>query len=76
LSTKIYKEWSGQIKEIPGNGIDDDKNGFIDDVHGWNFLGDAVHENLELTRIVKKADDGSPRIQSTLAEYTKIWKSS
>ncbi|MFD0752006.1 S8 family serine peptidase [Mucilaginibacter calamicampi] len=26
-------------KEIPGNGIDDDKNGFIDDVHGWNFLG-------------------------------------
>lgn len=26
-------------KEIPGNGIDDDKNGYIDDVHGWNFLG-------------------------------------
>ena len=26
-------------KEIPGNGIDDDKNGFIDDIHGWNFLG-------------------------------------
>lgn len=24
-------------KEIPGNGVDDDKNGFIDDVHGWNF---------------------------------------
>ena len=27
------------LKEIPGNGIDDDKNGYIDDVHGWNFLG-------------------------------------
>lgn len=26
-------------KEIPGNGIDDDNNGFVDDVHGWNFLG-------------------------------------
>lgn len=24
--------------EIPGNGIDDDKNGFIDDVYGWNFV--------------------------------------
>lgn len=26
-------------REIPGNGIDDDQNGFIDDVHGWNFVG-------------------------------------
>jgi subtilisin family serine protease len=26
-------------KEIPGNNIDDDNNGFIDDVHGWNFAG-------------------------------------
>ena len=25
--------------EIPGNGIDDDGNGYVDDVHGWNFLG-------------------------------------
>ena len=41
-------------KEIAGNGIDDDKNGYIDDMHGWNFLGDAVHEQLEMTRIVKK----------------------
>ena len=27
--------------EIPANGIDDDNNGYIDDVHGWNFLGNA-----------------------------------
>lgn len=27
-------------KEIPGNGIDDDHNGYVDDVHGWNFRGD------------------------------------
>ena len=26
-------------EEIPGNGIDDDKDGYIDDVHGWSFLG-------------------------------------
>jgi len=25
-------------KEIPDNGIDDDKNGYIDDIHGWNFI--------------------------------------
>lgn len=26
--------------EIPGNGIDDDGNGYVDDVYGWNFVGD------------------------------------
>ncbi|MEC5164601.1 cell wall-associated protease [Flavobacterium sp. PL11] len=40
-------------KEIAGNGIDDDKNGFIDDIHGWNFLGDITKENLEYERIIK-----------------------
>lgn len=33
-------------KEIPGNGIDDDKNGYIDDVHGWNFLGGKDGRNV------------------------------
>ena len=41
-------------KEIPNNGKDDDHNGFIDDVHGWNFLGKTLHENIELTRLLKK----------------------
>lgn len=45
--------------EIPGNGIDDDKNGYIDDIHGWNFLGAAdgtnlQYANLEMTRIFRK----------------------
>jgi len=40
--------------EIPGNGKDDDNNGYIDDIHGWNFLGDAVDENMEYTRIYKR----------------------
>jgi subtilisin family serine protease len=34
-------------KEIPGNGIDDDKNGYVDDVYGWNFLGGRDGRNVE-----------------------------
>src|SRR5437867_4556190 len=34
-------------KEIPGNGIDDDKNGYIDDIHGWNFLGGKDGRNVK-----------------------------
>ncbi len=41
-------------KEIKGNGKDDDDNGYIDDIHGWNFLGNSEDENLEYVRIIKK----------------------
>lgn len=40
--------------EVRNNGKDDDNNGYIDDIHGWNFLGDAVKENMEYTRIYKR----------------------
>ncbi len=45
--------------EIPGNGIDDDNNGYVDDVYGWNFIGGKDGRNvdkdqLEITRIVAK----------------------
>jgi len=40
--------------EVPGNNVDDDKNGYVDDINGWNFLGDIVGENLEKTRIVRQ----------------------
>jgi subtilisin family serine protease len=33
-------------KEIPANGIDEDKNGYIDDVYGWNFLGGKDGRNV------------------------------
>ena len=33
-------------KEIPGNGIDDDHNGYVDDMHGWNFLGGKNDKNI------------------------------
>lgn len=44
--------------EIPNNGIDDDNNGFIDDIHGWNFLGGKDGRNVnkdsyEVTRMYK-----------------------
>jgi len=44
--------WTNK-RERPGNGVDDDKNGYIDDIHGYNFLGEAYNEQLEYTRIVK-----------------------
>jgi cell wall-associated protease len=34
-------------KEIPGNGIDDDHNGYVDDVHGWNFIGGKDGSNVK-----------------------------
>ena len=37
--------WTNK-KEIPGNGIDDDKNGYTDDVHGWNFIGGKDGSNV------------------------------
>ena len=43
-------------KEIPGNGKDDDKNGYIDDVNGWNFIGgkdgrNVKEDSYEVTRV-------------------------
>ncbi|MBN8837811.1 MAG: S8 family peptidase [Sphingobacteriia bacterium] len=43
-------------KEIANNGIDDDHNGYIDDVYGWNFLGNKDGSN------VKKASDEKTRV--------------
>lgn len=44
--------------EIADNGIDDDKNGYIDDIHGWSFIGgakgDVAEDNLEFTRIYRE----------------------
>jgi len=49
------KIWTNE-KEVPGNGIDDDKNGYVDDVHGWNFIGGkdgrpVAYDTQELTRL-------------------------
>lgn len=74
--------------EIPGNGIDDDKNGYIDDVHGWNFIGgkNGSHVNqdsYEITRIYarlkkkfdgKSADQIGKKEKVEFALYEKIKK--
>ncbi len=56
-------------KEVKGNGKDDDKNGYIDDIYGWNFLGDAIHENYEFIRLLKKSNDGSDDYNRAEKEY-------
>lgn len=52
-------------KEKPGNDKDDDRNGYTDDVHGWNFIGgskgDVNYDNLELVRILRR---DAPRYES------------
>ncbi|MCX2679038.1 S8 family peptidase [Galbibacter sp. EGI 63066] len=60
--------------EVAGNGIDDDKNGFVDDIHGWNFLGEANNEQLEMARIINKGDDGSETYQKAKAEHEKKYQ--
>lgn len=59
--------WTNK-KEIPGNGIDDDNNGYVDDVHGWNFLGDTYDEQLEFVRLLAKGDTSNPRYDEAKAE--------
>ena len=75
-------------KEIPGNGIDDDKNGYVDDIYGWNFLGgrdgrSVEQDSYEAARVyhsLKSKYDGKEPDISTLTkdqafEY-EMWKRS
>lgn len=50
--------WTNK-NEIPGNGIDDDHNGYVDDIHGWNFLGNKNGQNID------KASDERSRVYYT-----------
>ena len=61
--------WVNQ-KEIPLNGVDDDKNGYVDDINGWNFLGTIYKEHLEYQRIVK---DPSIADEASVKEATKFY---
>ena len=75
--------WTNE-DEIPGNEIDDDKNGYIDDVHGWNFIGGKVgnvnEDTYELTReylrLSKVFDTGSTKVskkqKKQYEDYLKI----
>ena len=72
--------------EIAGNGIDDDKNGYVDDIHGWNFIGgkNGTHvefDTYEITRLYAKytkefeginPEDLSRKKKKRYQEYLKI----
>jgi cell wall-associated protease len=64
--------------EIPANGIDDDKNGYVDDIHGWNFIGgkdgkNVEFDNLEMTRLFRKLNPTYEKVNpKTLKEKSQI----
>ena len=71
--------------EVAGNGIDDDKNGYTDDIHGWNFIGgkdgEVNEDTYELTREYMRLDkkfSATPenkvakKEKKAYAEYLKI----
>jgi cell wall-associated protease len=70
--------------EIPDNGIDDDHNGYVDDIHGWNFLGgkngNIGNESTELARMYHRLDsrygkmDSSQVATGDLPEYREYRK--
>lgn len=70
-------------KEIPGNGVDDDRNGYVDDVHGWNFIGgpqgNVNEDTYELTREyvrlkAKYAGADEKKIPKKLRAEFAYWK--
>ena len=67
--------WTNK-KEIPGNGIDDDGNGYVDDVHGWNFLGnkdgtEAEKASSEKARVYHSFKD---KFDNKTVDTTKLSK--
>lgn len=68
--------------EIPDNGIDDDKNGYVDDVNGWNFIGGEDGKNVdadtyELTREyarLKPMYDGVEKVSKKNRAEFKYWE--
>ncbi len=62
--------------EKPGNDKDDDNNGYIDDIHGYNFLGESYHEQLEYARMLRLGlGDASERAKAQITldkEYSKV----
>ncbi|HEY5917714.1 MAG TPA: S8 family peptidase [Chryseolinea sp.] len=74
--------WTNE-DEIPANGIDDDKNGYVDDIHGWNFIGgkdgnvdedtyEVTREYARLKPIYENVDEKKVS-RKNRAEYA-LWK--
>lgn len=75
------------VGEIPGNGIDDDHNGYIDDVHGWNFTGlplsrdsladlvknkKAFYDSLSYTAVPVSYQEGYQRFRKVWSRYDDL----
>ena len=65
----VGKIWTNP-KEIPNNNVDDDGNGYVDDIHGWNFLGNAKGEMqdyacFEKVRIYRSLRDKFERLKES-----------
>ncbi|MEY4586068.1 MAG: hypothetical protein RIT05_486 [Bacteroidota bacterium] len=61
-------------REIAGNGKDDDKNGYVDDLYGWNFLGGKTGENVtkdsyEAARVYHRFKQAYDNIDPTLVKF-------
>ncbi|VXB21789.1 S8 family serine peptidase [Maribacter litoralis] len=77
LKNNIWKN----TNEIAGNHIDDDQNGYIDDIHGWNFIGNSKNENIifmhyEFTRFLIAEKMGlplRPELASQLPRAQKVY---
>ncbi len=65
--------WTNK-SEIPNNGKDDDNNGYIDDIHGWNFLGDGYDEQLEYVRLLASGDKSNPRYAEAETLYNSEYQ--
>ena len=68
-------------KEIPGNRKDDDGNGYVDDVHGWNFLGNhkgksEIYGRLVSVRILEEQgyfkSKGKQKSLDSIGELAKV----
>ena len=58
--------WTNK-KEKPGNGVDDDKNGYVDDVHGWNFLGTKDGND-----VITTLEEGSRQFDKVRARFEEL----
>lgn len=59
--------------EKAGDGIDNDGNGYIDDIHGYNFLGESYHEQMEMARIIRlKIGDESYQAEAKTKLASKL----
>lgn len=73
-------------KEVPGNSKDDDNNGYVDDIHGWNFIGGKDGKNVEkdsyeAARVYHRFKNELENIDPTLVKFSaegyakyEMWK--